>query len=457
MKIYNALTGQKEEFTHLGGEVRMYVCGVTPYDECHLGHAMSYIIFDVVRRYLEFRGYRVKHVQNFTDIDDKIIARANLLGISPQELAERHIQGYFEDMEALNVRRAHLYPRATQEIPEMVALIGGLVEKGYAYQSGGDVYFRVNRVADYGKLSRRNLEGMMPGARIEPEAGKEHPMDFILWKAAKPGEPQWQSPWGPGRPGWHIECSAMSLKYLGESLDIHGGGQDLIFPHHENEIAQSEAFTGAKPFVRFWMHNGLMRLGEEKMSKSLGNLITLREALRRYSPDAIRLFVLGSYYRGPLTYSEEALDAMERGAERLRLAVRQGSTTTGLSIDMEPYRQQFLEAMEDDFDTPRAIATLFDLAREINRGREQGMVLASAQGVLRELAGLLGLTLEEPVLLDSVKPFVELLVSLRGELREAKQWALADKIRSGLRELGILLEDTAQGTLWRYQKGGGAP
>ncbi len=318
MKVYNTLSGQKEEFLPQGDEVKMYVCGVTPYDHCHLGHAMSYIIFDVIRRYLRFRGYKVKYVQNITDIDDKIIDRANKLGISPRELAEKYTNSYFEDMDALNIERADVYPRATGEIPKIIEVIQGLVDKGYAYPAGGSVYFRVRKVADYGKLSHRSLESMRAAEGAMGSEEKEDAMDFALWKASKPGEPWWESPWGEGRPGWHIECSAMSLKYLGDTLDIHGGGQDLIFPHHENEIAQSESFTGKKPFVKYWLHNGLVQLGEDKMSKSLGNLITIKEALEKYSPDAIRIFILSSHYRSPLKYSEEGLEAAERGAERLR-------------------------------------------------------------------------------------------------------------------------------------------
>ncbi len=309
MKIYNTLSGRKEDFIPQSDTVKMYVCGVTPYAPSHLGHAMSYIVFDTIRRYLEFRGYKVKYVQNFTDIDDKIIARANESGISARELAQKFIDQYFADMDALNIKRADVYPRATEEIPKMLEVIEGLIRKGHAYEAGGDVYFRVKSDPDYGKLSHRTLDGMMAGARIEVGQAKEHPLDFTLWKAAKPGEPQWQSPWGQGRPGWHIECTAMSLKYLGQTLDIHGGGQDLIFPHHENEIAQSESFTGVKPFVRYWLHNGLMQLGEEKMSKSTGKLIGIREVLEKYGADAIRLWVLSSHYRSPITYSDENLDS----------------------------------------------------------------------------------------------------------------------------------------------------
>lgn len=475
MKIYNTLSGRKEDFVPQGDAVKMYVCGVTPYAPSHLGHAMSYIVFDTIRRYLEFRGYKVKYVQNFTDIDDKIIARANESGVSAEELAQRYIDQYFVDMDALNIKRADVYPRATQEIPKMVEVIEGLIRKGHAYESGGDVYFRVKSKPDYGKLSHRTLDGMMAGARIEVGQGKEHPLDFALWKAAKPGEPQWPSPWGRGRPGWHIECTAMSLKYLGETLDIHGGGQDLIFPHHENEIAQSESFTGVTPFVRYWLHNGMMQLGEEKMSKSTGKLVGIGDVLAKYSADAVRLWVLSSHYRSPITYSEENLEAVEKGVERLRTSASiETAKSADRAIDSRPYRERFIEAMDDDFNTPQAIATLFDLAREINRGRDEAMDIGEAQRTLKELAGVLGLTLrskpahyeiEMKALIDLAAEcdvdvretrdaisVIELLARKREELRKAKQWQAADKIRSELRQLGVMLEDTPQGTVWRYKK-----
>jgi len=406
MKIYNTLTAQKEEFKPIGSEVKMYVCGINPYADSHIGHAMSYIIFDVVRRYLEYRGYSVRHVENVTDIEDNIIAHANRLGIPVRELTDKYTLRYFEDMAALNILKPHFTPRATETIPEIIGTTHGLIDKGFAYAVGGDVYFRVRNMPDYGKLSHRTLDSMMAGARIEPGEAKEHPMDFVLWKAAKPGEPSWDSPWGKGRPGWHIECSAMSVKYLGEQIDIHGGGQDLIFPHHENEIAQSECFTGKKPFVRHWMHNGLLQLGAEKMSKSLGNLITIREALQKYSSDGIRIFILSSYYRSPLTYSEEAMEAAERGAERLRQSLKkvQGDGWSNDWVDAAPFRQRFIEAMDDDFGTSQAIATLFDLAREINRGAETGKDASEARAALHELAGVLGLTLEKPHVKKGEKP-----------------------------------------------------
>ncbi len=437
--------------------VKMYVCGVTPYSDCHIGHAMSYIVFDMIRRYLEFRGYKVKYVQNFTDIDDKIIDRAHQAGIAPRELADRFIAQYFVDMDVLNIKRADVYPKATEEIPKIVEVVQGLIDKGHAYEVEGNVYFRVKSAPGYGKLSHQSVDGLLVGARIEAGEGKEHPLDFTLWKAAKPGEPHWGSPWGEGRPGWHIECSAMSLKHLGETLDIHGGGRDLIFPHHENEIAQSECFTGITPFVRHWLHNGLVQLGEEKMSKSSGILITVKEALERFSPDALRLFVLSSHYRSPLTFSEEGLEAAERGVERLRQAAWGEATgeKTG-QIDIESWGQRFIEAMDDDFNSAQAIAVLFDLAREINRAHSEGFSLAQAQQTLVELAGVLGLTLKEREVHPDAAPFIELLISMRNELRKEKQWQLADKIRISLKEIGVALEDTPQGTVWKYRERGGA-
>ena len=454
MKLYSTLSGQKEEFTPTGSPVKLYVCGITPYAPSHLGHAMSYVIFDVLRRYLEFKGYQVHHVQNFTDIDDKIIQQAARLETSTVELAEKYIEEYLEDMAALNVCNAHLYPRATDEVPHIIDIIGALIDKGYAYASRGDVYFRVHKAEGYGRLSRRTLDGMMASDDLEMGANKEHPVDFALWKGIKPGEPWWDSPWGKGRPGWHIECTAMSLRYLGETLDIHGGGQDLVFPHHENEIVQSETYTGVTPYSRFWLHNGMLRLGEDKMSKSLGNLVTVREALNRFSPDALRLFFLTSHYRSPLTYSEEAIAAQERASERLRNAADVTVSGELTPLDPEPFKTRFLAAMDDDLNTPQSLAALFDLAREINRRREEGHAVTEAQNTLKELAVVLGLTLEDaqPSIDGDAKPFIELLIETRADLRVAKRFDLADKIRASLEELGISLEDTPQGTEWKYRR-----
>jgi cysteinyl-tRNA synthetase len=466
MKVFNTLSGKKEEFQPQGDEVKMYVCGVTPYDDAHLGHAMSYVIFDVIRRYLKYRKYNVKYVQNVTDIDDKIIARANQQGKSTRELADRYIASFREDMEKLNVLEPDGTPYATGEIENMKNVISGLIDKGYAYPARGSVYFRVRNVPDYGKLSHRSLDAMRAGASVEPGEEKEDPMDFVLWKASKPGEPSWESPWGPGRPGWHIECSAMSLKYLGETIDIHGGGQDLVFPHHENEIAQSESFTGVKPFVRYWLHNGLVQLGEEKMSKSLGNLITIKDALQKYSADALRIFVLSSNYRSPLTYSEEAIEAAAAGVERLwRVMYRNDTNTSSAqSLDAEPYRQQFVEAMDDDFNTPQALASLFYLARAINHAADSGISFLNARGVLSELArevlGLklhlmtpelatIGAEIAGPTIATApieTPPDVILrvakLVMERYYYRQAGNYQRADEIRAELAKLGVTLEDT---------------
>jgi cysteinyl-tRNA synthetase len=463
VKVFNTLSGKKETFQPQASEVKMYVCGVTPYDECHLGHAMSYIIFDVIRRYLRFRGYQVRYVQNVTDIDDKIIERASKRGVPAAELAQKYTDSFFKDMDALNIERADIYPRATGEIAKITEVIQGLIDKGHAYPAGGSVYFRVKSFPGYGKLSRRNLESMMSSCSIEMGREKEHPMDFALWKAAKPGEPYWESPWGQGRPGWHIECSAMSLKYLGESLDIHGGGQDLVFPHHENEIAQSECFTGVEPFVKYWLHNGMVQFGEEKMSKSLGNLITIKEALEKYSADALRIFVLSSHYRSPLTYSEAAIEAAKRGANRLEQAANNpaGKGKKKADIDISVYKDKFVEAMDDDFNTPQAIAVLFDLAKEINRAGDGGFGIGKAQNTLLLLAReVLGLKLPKTQIFKvkvgggavSIKGTLKVnqtlseedirnLVIQRDELRKAKKWAEADEIREQLAKQGIILED----------------
>jgi len=462
MKIYSTLSGKKEEFAPSGDEVKIYVCGVTPYSDAHIGHAMSYVIFDVIRRYLRYKKFRVKYVQNVTDIDDKIIDRANKLGIAPSELAEQYTKSYFDDMDALNIVMAETdeYPKATEEIPKIIEVIQGLIDKGHAYPAGGSVYFRVRSAADYGKLSHRSLEAMRAGECAIGSQEKEDAMDFVLWKAAKPGEPYWESPWGQGRPGWHIECSAMSLKYLGDTLDIHGGGQDLIFPHHENEIAQSESFTGKKPFVRYWLHNGLVQLGGDKMSKSLGNLITIKQALEKYSADALRIFILSSHYRSPLTYSEEGLEAAQNAGERLLRVVSRDDPTGGKgeALDAEPYRKRFIEAMDDDFNTAQALAVLFDLARAVNQAGDAGISFIGARYVISELArDVLGLrldpfdlTIREPE--QEIEQKVNRLIEERLKLRNAKQWQEADKIRAELAEMGVTLEDTPDGTTISWKK-----
>jgi len=450
MRLYSTLTRREEEFVPAGDTVKMYVCGPNLYAPCHVGHAMSYVVFDVLRRYLEYRGYQVRHVQNFTDIEDKIIARAQALDVTTDELARQYVERFFTDMDKLNIQRAHVYPLATHEIPGMIEMIQGLIANGHAYPVDGDVYFRVTSDDDYGKLSGRALDDLQAGARIEVDERKEHPMDFALWKASKPGEPSWESPWGGGRPGWHIECSVMSRRYLGETLDIHGGGQDLIFPHHENELAQSESYTGVTPFVRFWVHNGLARLsdGEEKMTRSLGNLVSITDALEQHGADTLRLFILSSNYRSPLTYGDEPLAAARRGVERLRTAAHAASAD-GDPLDGGRFRDRFIEAMENDLNTAQAMAALFDLARDINRARDEGRDIKPAQAVLLELSGVFGLTLAAEEREIAAAPFIEALIALREELRQAKQFALADSIRSRLDGLGIALEDSREGTVWK--------
>ena len=405
LKIYNTLTRKTEEFQTLEpGKVRMYVCGVTVYNDAHVGHAMSAIVFDIVRRYLEYRGYAVKHVMNYTDVDDKIINRANQLGEDPLKLSARYIADYAADLKSLNVLPATSNPQVSTTMPLIIQFIEGLIQKGHAYAaSNGDVYFRVNSDDDYGRLSGRKLEDMQAGARIEIGEQKEHPMDFALWKAAKPGEISWDSPWGKGRPGWHIECSAMNLAELGEQIDIHGGGNDLIFPHHENEIAQSESLTG-QTFARYWMHNGMLQLSGEKMSKSLGNLVTIDEFLETRSPDVLRLLIFSGHYRKPVMFTQEALDSTERSLTRLRSGLRPatGTITTGDAADAlrqaaEDARADFIRVMDDDFNASAALAAIFELVRAINTARAaniSGPFFEAAQRTLRELAGVLGLALE---------------------------------------------------------------
>ena len=454
MKLFNTLTGEEELFQPYDGKtVKMYVCGVTPYSSTHVGHALSYVVFDTLRRYLEYLGYDVKHVQNFTDVDDKIIQRANEEGITGDQLTDRFIGDFFATMDRLNVQRADSYPRATQEIPGIISTITTLIDKEFAYPANGDVYFRVTKSNDYGKLSHRTLDGMIAGARIQVDENKEHPMDFVLWKAAKPGEPSWDSPWGAGRPGWHIECTAMALDQLGDPLDIHGGGHDLVFPHHENEIAQSEAFTGRTPFTRHWVHNGLLQFREDKMSKSLGNLVSAEEALENYTPDALRIYFLDSHYRSPLSYSSEGAAARERSMDRLRQALKTVSAT-GEELDPRPFKDRFLLAMDDDLNTPQAIACLFDLAREINRACESGKNAEPAQNTLKHLGSILGLTFEDKTVNSNdiaAKPFIDLLVSTRQQLRDAKQYSLADMIRDELANHGVTIEDQPQGSEWQYE------
>ena len=437
----------------------MYVCGPTVYDRAHIGHAMSSIVFDVIRRYLEYRGYDVRHVMNYTDVDDKVINRARIFGVDPIELAERYIEEYDRHLKDLNILEPQTMPRASHEIPAIIEMVDALVEGGYAYSVNGDVYFEVGRFEEYGKLSGRRTEEMRAGARLEVDDRKRDPADFALWKSAKPGEPSWDSPWGQGRPGWHIECSAMSHQHLGDEIDIHGGGNDLVFPHHENEIAQTESLT-KKQFARYWVHNGMMQLGDEAMSKSTGNVLTIEEFLEQHDPDVLRILVLNSHYRGPLSFSIEIAEGARRGLERMRAALKPAQPVEGVDLisQLEDLAKtagdDFANSMDDDFNTPRALSAIYELVRGINQARDEGageQELEQAQSALRSLAGVLGLRLEtfRPIETQAAE-FVELLLKIREELRLAEQWALADRIRVELADKGIVLEDGKQGTLWHY-------
>ncbi|NLM84069.1 MAG: cysteine--tRNA ligase [Clostridiales bacterium] len=464
MKLYNSMTMQKEEFVPLvEGKVTMYACGPTVYDYIHIGNARPIIVFDALRRYFEYRGYEVTFVQNFTDIDDKIIRRANELGISSRELAEKFIEEYFVDAKGLGVREATVHPRATENIPQIIELIQTLMDKGLAYESGGDVYFRTERYDGYGKLSHQSLDDLLAGARVDVNEIKENPMNFALWKKAKPGEPSWPSPWGEGRPGWHIECSAMSSRYLGKTIDIHCGGQDLTFPHHENEIAQSEGASG-QTFVRYWLHNGYINVDNRKMSKSLGNFFTVRDAAAAYGYENIRMFMLMSHYRSPLNYSGEALTHAKNALERLKQARknllfvkengREGEIDeAGLDKKLEVYRSRYIEAMDDDFNTADAISVIFELVREANTLVSSGtMARREAERYLSlfdELTGVLGLLYAEKDADTELAEEVEALIAARQAARKAKNWAEADRIRDKLKEMGIILEDTPQGVRWR--------
>ena len=450
MRLYNTLSRSVEELVVEDNTVNMYVCGITPYAPSHLGHAMCAIVFDVIRRYLEYKGYKVNFIQNFTDIDDKMIIAANDEGIKVSELAERNIQAYLSELGRLNVMEASEYPRATEEIDSIIQVITDLIEKGYAYEISGDVYFRVKQDEDYGKLSRRNIDDLLAGARLEIEETKENPADFALWKSQKPGEPAWDSPWGQGRPGWHIECTAMSLTYLNNKIDIHGGGQDLVFPHHENEIAQSESYTGVEPFARYWMHNGTLGYGEEKMSKSLGNVFSIGEALQVFSSDALRMFFLSSHYRTPLVFSNESVEGQQRAIERLKSAVASNSGE-GEILKTNPYRERFEAAMDEDFNTPIAFSVIFDLARDINRESSNGLNVNPAQDLLSELAKVLGITLEtdNSKADGDIAPYLDLLLEVREGLRKEKQFELSDQIRDRLGDLGVSIEDTSTGARWK--------
>jgi cysteinyl-tRNA synthetase len=463
LRLYNTLTRKKEDFQTLEPNiVKLYVCGVTVYNDAHVGHAMSALVFDVIRRYLEYRGYNVRHVMNYTDVDDKIINRANQLGEDPLKLSQRYIEDYAENLADLNVLPATSNPQVSKTMPLIIKFIQGLIDKGYAYAANnGDVYFRVTKDEDYGKLSGRKLDDMQAGARIEVGEAKEHPMDFALWKAAKPGEIFWESPWGKGRPGWHIECSAMNLAELGEQIDIHGGGNDLIFPHHENEIAQTESYTG-KPFARYWIHNGMLQLDGEKMAKSLGNIVSIKDFLSKRDADVMRMLVLSGNYRAPLIFNEETQDAAEKSLERLKSAFRPASpsakgfpagSASELVSQAESTQQTFTDAMDDDFNTPLAIAALHELVKAINTARDQGATddqLKPAQATLRELTGVLGLRLQEKQGPGDADKFIDLLVEVRSEARKQKLWAFSDLIRGKLKELGVTIEDTKEGTTWKW-------
>ena len=486
LRVYNSLTKHKEEFIPAEpGKVKIYVCGVTPYNHPHIGNARPFVTWDVIRRYLEYQGYAVRHIQNFTDVDDKIINTANTEGVSWAVVANRYIAAYFEVMDKLNVRRADQYPRVSEHMAEIVEMVSTLVEKGYAYVVGGDVYYSVEKYDQYGKLSGRSLDDMKAGARVEVDERKNHPMDFALWKSAKPGEPAWDSPWGPGRPGWHIECSAMSLKYLGDGFDFHGGGSDLVFPHHENEIAQSEAYTGCTPFVRYWLHNGFITVNEEKMSKSLGNFFLVKDILEHYPAEVLRFFILSTHYRSPLNFSDEQLSDAGRGLERLRAAAMNLKYLAGMAVPRGASEQSgqllatalrtkddFTAAMDDDFNTALAISTLFSLAKEINIYYSLVMAgkithddenLAKVQAIFHELSDVLGLleaekrgevagcgqSQENEAIVGKL---LDMIVEMRQEARKKKDWTQADAIRDKLSEIGFVIEDSPQGARWKKRE-----
>ncbi|TAN40144.1 MAG: cysteine--tRNA ligase [Nitrospirae bacterium] len=482
MRIYNTLTSKKEEFLPVSPEkVTMYSCGITAYDYCHIGHARSAIVFDVMRRYIQYKGFAVKYIRNFTDIDDKIINRAKQEGSAWDAVAEKFIQEYYHDMDLLGVGRADVEPKATEHITEMIDIVRGLIAKGYAYEADGSVYFEVGAFREYGKLSKRDLEDMMAGARVEVNEKKKSPMDFALWKASKEGEPAWESPWGPGRPGWHIECSAMSLKHLGETFDIHGGGADLIFPHHENEIAQSEAYTG-KPFVKYWVHNGFITVDKEKMSKSLGNFFTIREIMSKFDAEAIRFFLLSTHYRSPIEFSDEQLREAEVSIDRYYTTLlriddflgqdnekgKASAEEKALEDILGRFRAGFAEAMDDDFNTALAIGGIFELIRVLNKyldGRPSGKKVADmvtrSRSLLKEAGGVLNIFTRTPAewyrSLMLVKQIgvtevdIEVKIGERRQARADKDWARADSIRKDLDEKGIILEDKKDGTTWRVK------
>lgn len=465
MKVYNTLTRKKEELVPITpGEIKMYACGPTVYNYIHIGNARPLCIFDILRRYLEYRGYNVKFVQNFTDIDDKIIRRANEEHVDFSEISERYIKEFWTDADGLNVRHATINPKATENIDAIIQIISTLIEKGYAYEAQGDVYFSTEKFKDYGKLSHQPLEDLEAGARIMVGEVKREPMDFAVWKAAKPGEPAWDSPWGKGRPGWHIECSAMNWRYLGDTIDIHCGGQDLIFPHHENEIAQSECFTG-KPFAHYWMHNGYINVDNVKMSKSLGNFFTVRDVAEKYGYEPIRYLLISAQYRSPINYSTDIIEQCIAALNRLytcrdsldfelkNAADAEHDGDKAIIDGFDKYREQFISAMDDDLNTADAIASIFELVRDINTnvvGKTPSKALVEgAIAMFDELTGVLGLVYNRKA--ETLDSDVEALIEARTNARKEKNWAEADRIRDQLKEMGIVLEDTAQGVKWHRE------
>ncbi|MBI1729358.1 cysteine--tRNA ligase [Candidatus Acetothermia bacterium] len=477
MKFYNTLTKKLEDFQPVEpGRVKMYVCGPTVYDYFHIGNARPFILFDSLRRYLEHRGYKVLYAQNVTDVDDKIINRATAEKISPSEVAQKYTQAYFEDLEKLGVRPANIQPKATEKIPEMVKFIEQLIQKGSAYEVKGDIFFRVKRFKGYGKLSKKSIDDLQAGARVEVNEQKEDPLDFALWKGAKPGEPHWPSPWGEGRPGWHLECSVMSMEILGETFDIHGGGTDLIFPHHENEIAQSESNTG-KPFVRYWLHNELLNIQGEKMSKSLGNFEYARDIIAQYGREAIRYFYLSKHYRSPMGFSHDLLADSKRAVERIYnllegLASQVKGQADDLKLDpkklsdagkdflalIEKTREEYIQSLDNDFNTAGGMGVLFEFVKEANIFRQNVApsdlpLLKEALDLFRELGEPLGLFQESPWMQsgsESQEKLIQLLIQLRNDLRVKKEFQLSDKIRNQLQEMGIELKDKDNETLWSY-------
>ncbi|WP_019177135.1 cysteine--tRNA ligase [Methanomassiliicoccus luminyensis] len=466
LRIFNTLTKREEEFRPIDDKrVKMYVCGVTVYDDIHMGHARSIIVFDMIARYLRYRGYDVTHLTNFTDVDDKIINRAAEMGMDPLALSSMYIKRYFEDVDALGVNRADDYPKASENIAEIIAMTQRIIDNGFGYVSeDGSVYFSVDKVQDYGRLTGQKLEDMQAGARVEVNEMKRNPYDFALWKAAKPGEIAWDSPWGKGRPGWHIECSAMCTEYLGETIDIHGGGNDLIFPHHENEILQSEA-ANRKPLANYWVHNGMLQVQDAKMSKSLKNFFTLRDVLKKRTRQEIRFYVLSAHYRGPQVYSEAALEEAAASLKRLHNTVHELRAALGKTKGddnaealVSTFRGQFIESMDQDFNSRAAVSAMFDLVRETNRLLAEGKLsnegVENILHVLGEVDTVFGiLPSEEAAQEDRSGEIIEILIEVRNELRKRKQYDLADKVRDRLKEKGIELQDTSEGVKWKRSSG----